>query len=783
MVVAGGLSMLGWETQHEHATMTAVVDAPPTPPSPSCPPILRGIQAALGQSILTEILSCRILLVGSGGIGCELLKNLALSGFRHVEVVDLDTIDVSNLNRQFLFRSQHVGMPKCVVASEAAMKMVPPLHNTLPQADDDAAAAAATTATYIPHHGNIFDSTKFNVPYIQKFALVLNALDNVAARRQVNRICLAASVPLVEAGTAGYLGQVTVIDKVSNTECYECQAKPTQKVYPICTIRSTPSQPVHCIVWAKELYKLLFGPKVEESMLFEDEESLRADRESVASEKKDGATTNGIKSLMTTNGGGEGEKSTYMDLVRQVRALLRSTEYSAGYSHIQQIIRSNKLRQLGPQLLFALFATEINKQIDMGRYKTAEEVPVPISWKDFSSAMEEPFTPPTNWGSYQPTDIWSRHDCTAEIIHCFLDAVSSCDDPNFPLPEFDKDCDMAMRFVTAASNLRSYVFQIEPLQSVYSAKGIAGNIIPAIATTNAIVAGLQVLQCFHILKAQLLLQQNDNKEESRNLKQVCRYTYCLRDKTRKGYLLQPTTLPDPNPNCFVCRNATISLALNTNLWTLDMLLSRIIKKELGFAAPTIMIGEDIVYEEGEDIEPSEYASNSVKKLVALPGGGIGHGSSLRIEDFTQDLEVEVIVIHKEVFIVKDDDIEGGESKADKREEIEKFEIGGKKLVVAASSANVDNDSKAESNATHANGTHNDDIYDDIEVIEEEDTAPENDSNDFKEPAKSSNGGTNGPKSPLKKRSYEERLENGIKKAKLNNSEGAGDEIECIVLEE
>jgi len=47
------------------------------------------------------------------------------------------------------------------------------------------------------------------------------------------------------------------------------------------------------------------------------------------------------------------------------------------------------------------------------------------------------------------------------------------------------------------------------------------------------------------------------------LKEVCRYTYCLRYKTRKGYLLQVTTLPNPNLNYFVCRNATISLSLNT----------------------------------------------------------------------------------------------------------------------------------------------------------------------------------------------------------------------------
>ena len=47
-------------------------------------------------------------MVGAGGIGCELLKNLVLLGVGHLEVVDLDEIDVSNLNRQFLFRKEHV---------------------------------------------------------------------------------------------------------------------------------------------------------------------------------------------------------------------------------------------------------------------------------------------------------------------------------------------------------------------------------------------------------------------------------------------------------------------------------------------------------------------------------------------------------------------------------------------------------------------------------------------------------------------------------------------------
>ena len=530
---------------------------------------LLGVKLTVGEDVMNKIMTCRILVVGAGGIGCELLKNLALSGFRHVEVIDLDTIDVSNLNRQFLFRSHHVGMPKCEVAVQAVLSMI---HSSN--------SSSSAPANYVAHYGNVKDKDRFGVNFFKSFHVVLNALDNVEARRHVNRLCLAANVPLVEAGTTGYLGQITVIAKDANVECYECQPKPTQKVYPICTIRSTPSMPVHTIVWAKELYKLLFHEKPELSMLYEDP-SLDNNNHGEDDDQNDASSD---------------KSSTYMSIVLDQKPSKQNASTDA--------------RNYALAVIDALFHKEIQKQLDMDRYKTAKKKPTPLDLQTLNATTT--LNPPFETGT-----VWSPAQCVAQLVSCIVEAYSS--DPP-PSGEFDKDDDHAMTIVTAASNLRSHQFGID-MQSFYETKGIAGNIIPAIATTNAIVAGLQILQVFQILK----LQQHE-QPNARMIKECCRYVYCLRDKTRKGYYLQPTTLADPNPKCFVCRNAQVDVCIDTQTWMLKDFVELVIKKRLGFSEPTILIGDSQVYEEGED--EALFAMNLSKTLVNLPCGGIKVSDSL-----------------------------------------------------------------------------------------------------------------------------------------------------------
>jgi ubiquitin-like 1-activating enzyme E1 B len=345
-----------------------------------------------------------VLIVGAGGIGCELLKSLVLLGFRKLHVIDLDTIDISNLHRQFLFGIHDVGKSKALVAKEATLRFAP---------DADITAHFQSVIT-------------FSTSFFRQFKVVFNGLDNLEARRHVNQMCVMEGVPLVETGTAGMMGQSRLIIP-DITECFDCRPHSPPKTFPICTIRSTPSTFVHCVVWAKEhIFPCIFSTMASQ---IDNIESLEDD---------------GLK-----------------------EALRRE----------QEVL--NKLQSLEDPLELKGFILSTLYNADIEHLAALEDV-----WK---AANRQPPRPLSNIEAKDSHEWLMLMEGSLSRLRARNVAIS-----------FDKDDDDAMECVAALANLRALCFDIEP-RKVFEVKSIAGNIIPAISTTNALIATIAVQQGLYYL--------------------------------------------------------------------------------------------------------------------------------------------------------------------------------------------------------------------------------------------------------------------------------------------
>lgn len=525
------------------------------------------------------IKGAKVLMVGAGGIGCELLKTLALSGFEEIHIIDMDTIEVSNLNRQFLFRQSHVGQSKAKVARDAVLRFRPHISIT-------------------SYHANVKDPD-FNVDFFKQFNVVLNGLDNLDARRHVNRLCLASDVPLVESGTTGFLGQVTVHVK-GKTECYECQPKPTPKTYPVCTITSTPSKFVHCIVWAKDLlFAKLFGDKNQENDL-----NVRSSDAASSSQQAED-----VFERQNDEGIDEYAKRIYDHVFG----------YNIGVALSNEETWKNRNR---PKPLYSrdVFPEEPSQQNGNMDKNCATDDPLSVS------AM-------ASLGLKNPQDIWSL----LENSRIFLEALKlffGKREKEIGNLSFDKDDQLAVEFVTAAANIRAASFGI-PLHSLFEAKGIAGNIVHAVATTNAVIAGLIVIEAIKVL------QRDANNY---------RMTYCLEHPSRK-MLLMPVEPFEPNKSCYVCSETPLLLEVNTHRSKLRDFVEKIVKAKLGMNCPLIMHGPALLYEVGDDLDKdmaANYAANLEKVLSELPSPVTG-GTMLTVEDLQQEFTCNINIKHREEF--------------------------------------------------------------------------------------------------------------------------------------
>lgn len=188
-------------------------------------------------------------LVGAGAIGCELLKNFAMVGVGanggKVIVTDMDLIEKSNLNRQFLFRPSDVQRPKSNTAARVIKKMNPDMN------------VIAHENRVGPETENVYDDKFF-----EELDGVANALDNVDARIYMDRRCVYYRKPLLESGTLGTKGNTQVVVPFL-TESYSSSQDPPEKSIPICTLKNFPNAIEHTLQWARDNFEGLFRQSAE----------------------------------------------------------------------------------------------------------------------------------------------------------------------------------------------------------------------------------------------------------------------------------------------------------------------------------------------------------------------------------------------------------------------------------------------------------------------------------------------------------------------------------------
>ncbi|XP_075265665.1 SUMO-activating enzyme subunit 2-like [Convolutriloba macropyga] len=514
-----------------------------------------------------KISACSVLLVGAGGVGCEVLKNLVLSGFTKIHMFDLDTIEVSNLNRQFLFQRQHVGQPKCVIAKESALKFNPNCDIT----------------TY---HESII-SDKYNVSFFKQFAIVINALDNRAARNHVNRLCLAADVALIESGTSGFFGQTYVIKK-GQSECYECVAKPAkEKTYPTCTVRNTPSEPIHCIVWAKQLFNQLFG----ETAPDEDNEVSPDSNDQEAKENQDTSNTELMKDY-----GNENKIST------------RDWATSVDYDPLELITK--------------LFVKDVQYLLTMKNLWLKRTPPKPLEFSDPGELWEKP-------QGLVDNEMWNMENWVKVLGSSINELKTKKKASDEGYLTWDKDDDLVMDFTAAAANIRCNIFSIVG-KSRFDVKSMAGNIIPAIATTNAIVAGLMVTEAKKAIMG---------KFES------CKQVFLKKQPSgRYGTLFVASKLHSPNPNCYVCSSKPeVVLRVNCSTFLIKSLLEKVLKKTLSMVEPDVELDDG----KGTILVSSDPEDNEGNLERSLESFKVQDGTRLKADDFFQNFAVVIIVQHCE----------------------------------------------------------------------------------------------------------------------------------------
>ncbi|SBT82700.1 SUMO-activating enzyme subunit 2, putative [Plasmodium ovale] len=555
------------------------------------------IRKIFDSRICDKIEGMKILLVGAGGIGSEFLKNIISIGCKNIDIIDIDTIDITNLNRQFLFKKKDVKKYKAIVAKERALKHCKDLNI----------------------NAYTFDVCTMKSGDIAKYDYVINALDNIKARKYVNKLCIMEKKILIEAGSTGYNGQVYPIF-ANETKCYNCEEKPKNKTYAICTIRQTPSLPEHCVAWGRLIFETFFCKNDNETLIdiknhIEEESKKRnMDKREIIIFIFNYLFHDTIKELISL-------KKDYAvmplpilfdtsfhleeDIPEEVPPDSRDNEQ---HSEIQNEKKKSEDNKFGKDISTKDYVNIGNKSITNSSDSTKK-----VDGKKEENAIQ-----------LSSQNIWNKEKCIDMYVKTFnklfpyLNINKEADEYLI----FDKDDDDCINFITALSNLRMINFSINQ-KSKFDIQSIAGNIIPAISSTNAIVASLQAVQLIHVIEYFEVLKEEEKKNEKMNLRDSKAKHVWVKSVVNgnkifsRGNVVNAEQLEAPNPSCYICQQPIINIYIkNFSEITLYDFVKNICTNELSFMYPFLdkqdrnIFDYDLFLENDEDYIKSLYDSLS-----------------------------------------------------------------------------------------------------------------------------------------------------------------------------
>lgn len=164
------------------------------------------LMADVGEEGQERLLQSRVLIVGLGGLGCPAALYLAAAGIGHLTLCDPDVVELTNLQRQILYKETDCGKPKVECAQSALAALNPGVT----------VIARQHKADETLWRGSVRNSPA-------GFDLVLDCTDNMAARHFLNRQCLATKTPLVSASAMGWEGQIVTFDFArQHSGCLAC---------------------------------------------------------------------------------------------------------------------------------------------------------------------------------------------------------------------------------------------------------------------------------------------------------------------------------------------------------------------------------------------------------------------------------------------------------------------------------------------------------------------------------------------------------------------------------